>query len=158
MLAVESEHRPEIDPGQDVPVDYQKRFGCRAKPAQGAGGAEWALFRQIADLHAEVLTVAEMARDSVAEVMGRHPDVADPRVTQPVDGQLEQRTVTHWQHGLRRYSVSGRRRVPYPPAMMTAERPGRLRPKIAAEPESRTTVGSHQRQMIEHELSAVSIS
>ena len=89
--------------------------------ADGAAGAERRRLDDVADLDADVRAVAEDVLDAARLVVQAEDDFVDLRhLLEQIDLVVQKRPVEDRHDGLGVWSVSGRSRVPLPPASRMA--------------------------------------
>ena len=103
-LAVQREHRAQIDLGQHVAVEDDHRLGQRvAGVADGAAGAERHRLDDVAELEAEAVAVAEDLLDAPRLVVQAEDDLVDlGHLPQQIDLVVEKRPVEDRHDRLRR--------------------------------------------------------
>ena len=121
-LLVEGDDLAEVDVGEDVAGDDEEPLVELVHGvADRAGGAERRLLGGVDHPHAELGAVAEVGADGVGQEGHGDDDLVEAVPLQQADDVLHHRPVGQRQHRLRAgCEVSGRSRVPSPPAMITA--------------------------------------
>ena len=125
MLPVIHQHFLEGNPCENITIDNKERaIGC-FHLLQPTGGAHGMMFLQIIQPDPEVFAIPKMIDYGFWKIVSGQTYVADPGTAKLFNCQFQQRTVTYRHMGFGTLSVSGSKRFPYPPAMITAERSGR---------------------------------
>ena len=120
VLAVEIDHRSEINMRQNITVDHQQRFIALFQQTKRASRAQWLFLVYITEIHAEVFAISKMLRYRLRLEVRRKADAADSRFLQLADDALEDRAISDMQHGLRSVIRQRPQPLPNPPAITTA--------------------------------------